>query len=204
MAIGWLVMGITGAVLTFAAERKRRGIAPTITLPPRWMRRATIATMTVALAVVAVLACARFEKTVRTDLADRTSDPLFAAAAARPGLLLTAGSQHQIQLLTRRPVLLDGGALDALLYVPEAAPETDRILRSIYGTDLETIRRGKIGHLEDDTGMERWEARTLDEWQDIAVEFSVTDVLAGAGWALQLPLVASNADFSLYAIPRRR
>src|SRR5262249_36418279 len=41
---------------------------------------------------------------------DRTTDPLFAAAAARRGgLLATAGTLHLVQLRSRRPVLLDGG-----------------------------------------------------------------------------------------------
>ena len=52
------------------------------------------------------------------------------------GLLLTGGSLHLIQFRTRRPVLLDGGGLDALPYAPESGPEMQRVLLDVYGIDL--------------------------------------------------------------------
>ena len=68
--------------------------------------------------------------------ADRTNDVFFADVAARPGVLLVAGDLHLIQLRTRRPVLLDTGALDTVMYSLETGAAMQRMLREIYGLDL--------------------------------------------------------------------
>ena len=60
----------------------------------------------------------------------------FADVAARPGVLLLAGDLHLIQLRTRRPVLLDTGALDTVMYSLETGAAMQRMLRDIYGLDL--------------------------------------------------------------------
>lgn len=203
MAVGWLSMGMAAVVMAVAAERRRRGTA----VPPAdprlvlWLRRATVGTMTAALCAAVIAAAAGFDSAMRQELRDRTNDPLLAAAAARPGLLLTGGNTHQIQLVTRRPVLVDGGALDALAYVPEAGPETARILRAVYGLDLPAIQRGGAGQIPDEGGRAVWEAREAAEWRRLGREFGFTDVLADRSWSLRLPPVAANAAYVLYAIP---
>ena len=149
------------------------------------------------------VASAGFGDTLQDSLEHR-NDGLFAAATGRPGLPLTARDLHLVQLRTRRPVLLDGGALDALLYVPDAAPETDRILQRVYGTTLASLQQSHEGFLRGEVGEALWQARTPAEWQDIAQAFGVTDVLTDSGWTLQLPVLASSTDFVLYEIPRGR
>ena len=67
---------------------------------------------------------------------DRTNDVFFADVAARSGVLLLAGDLHLIQLRTRRPVLLDTGALDTVMYSLETGAAMQRMLREIYGLDL--------------------------------------------------------------------
>ena len=67
---------------------------------------------------------------------DRTNDVFFADIARGPGVLLVAGDLHLIQLRTRRPVLLDTGALDTVMYSLETGAPMQRMLRDIYGLDL--------------------------------------------------------------------
>ena len=67
---------------------------------------------------------------------DRTNDVFFADIAAGRGVLLVAGDLHLIQLRTRRPVLLDTGALDTVMYSLETGAAMQRMLRDIYGLDL--------------------------------------------------------------------
>ena len=69
---------------------------------------------------------------------DRTNDVFFADVAARQGVLLLAGDLRLIQLRTRRPVLLDAGALDTVMYSLETGAAMQRMLRDIYGLDLST------------------------------------------------------------------
>jgi hypothetical protein len=201
--VGWSAMAVYAALVASVAERWRRESVPH--RPAAWLqtraRLLTIGAIMAALVGVAAVASREFGSALEARLADRTSDDLYAAAAQRPGLLLTSSRLHLIQLVTRRPVLLDGGAIDALLYVPAAAGETDRILRRVYGIDLQRVRTMRRGFLADETGKTLWESRTADEWRAIAREFGVTDVLTYAEWRLQLPVVASNADLVLYAIP---
>ncbi len=68
---------------------------------------------------------------------DRTNDTFFAAVAAdRRGLTVTAGSFQLVQLYTRRPVLIDSGALDTMVYAPESGPAMARIVTDVYGIDF--------------------------------------------------------------------
>jgi hypothetical protein len=115
---------------------------------------------------------------------------------------LTGSDLHLIQLTTRRPVLLDGLATDGLVYVPEAAAATARIMRRVYGVDLEALERTGDGGFEPDTGKTLWEQRTRAEWQAIANEFGVTGVLTYPDWTLNLPRVAASEQFALFEIPR--
>ena len=201
--VGWSAMALYAAILAIAADRQRRGHphGMGITWRETRIRPFAIGVIIAALAGVAAAAAREFGSSLDTRFADRTSDHVLAAAARRPGLLLTSGNQHGIQSSTRRAVLLDGAALDAQAYVPEVASETDRILRRVYGIDLSEVRRLRRGYLEDDHGKALWQSRSTDKWRDIAREFAVADILTPAGWKLQLPVVASNPHFVLYAIP---
>jgi hypothetical protein len=139
-------------------------------------------------------------------LRDQHNDELLRRTAARPGLLLTGANLHLIQAATRRPVLIDGGALDALIYVPEAATTSDHILREIY--DLTLTRPGSRedwsdGVLPDWAGEHVWRDRTVAGWQAIGDSFGVTDILTPSGWSLQLPLVARDDNLALWQIPVR-
>ncbi len=137
---------------------------------------------------------------------DRRTDALLRETAARPGLLLTAANLHLIQAATRRPVLIDGGALDALVYVPQGANVSERILRRVYDVTLTqpgSIEAGSDGALPEWLGETTWPERTLDEWQAIRGLFGVTDILTDSAWSLRLPLVARDDRLALWHIPAR-
>ena len=134
---------------------------------------------------------------------DRTNDLLFHVAAEARGTLATGGELHMIQLRTRRPVLLDGGGLDGLVYSLEAAPEAERILRDVYSIELldppEEARHA--GMIPRGLGKTIWEGYSPEKWQAIARTHDVTQVLAYADWTLKLPVAARNRTFTLYDIP---
>lgn len=134
---------------------------------------------------------------------DRTNNSVLAAAAAGSGLLLTVGDAHLMQLRTRRPMLIDTGALDTIPYTPGSGPVLDRILREIYGIDLfnpPPELRG-AGRLLEDVHREHWQRKTLEGWRTIRKDYHVTQVLTPADWQLDLPIIAGDLRFLLHDIP---
>jgi hypothetical protein len=134
---------------------------------------------------------------------DRTHDPIFATAAAGGGLLLTGNALHLIQLRTRRPVLLDGGALDVLPYSLDAGPAMDRILRDVYGIDLFHPGEADVGAGVIPSGINRhvWEGYSRERWREIRRTYNVTQVMTDQGWRLDLPLIVQSRRLRLYEIP---
>ena len=184
-------IGLVGVRMT-AAWKQARAIVAT---------RAARAT---SLAILAVSAVLTWRLPQPYPMLDRTNDPLYAAVSAeRTGMVLTGGSFHLVQLYTRRPVLLDGGALDALTYAPDTGPEMERILREVYQIDFfnppaEARRSAAIPHRVNKPIWERYSRR---KWVEIGRTFNVTQVLTRADWSLDLPIAAENRGLKLYRIP---
>ena len=134
---------------------------------------------------------------------DRTNDVFFADVAARHGVLLLAGDLYLVQLRTRRPVLLDTGALDTVMYSLETGAAMQRMLRDIYGLDLfnpppDAVGAGRIPAL---SHRATWEGYSAEKWRAIRREFGVTQVLAYSDWTLQLPVASQSRRLLLYDIP---
>ena len=164
----------------------------------RWQTGA-VATFIAILGAITVLPSATSLAT-RSDI---TSAGIFRLASGRPGMLLTAGDMHLMQLLTRRPVLMDGGALDIFTIVPEAGPSFNAILKEVYGIDLfETQVEGERNKAVISYAHQQlWESRTEKEWRRIRLKYGVTDIFAPSGWFLRLPVVADDGELTLYTIP---
>ena len=184
-------IGLVGVRMT-AAWNQARGIL--VTRGARAM----------SLAILAVSAVLTWRLPPPYPMLDRTNDPLYAAVSAEgTGMVLTGGSFHLVQLYTRRPVLLDGGALDALTYAPETGPRMERILREVYEIDFfnppaEARRSAAIPHRVNKPIWERYSRR---KWVQIGRAFNVTQVLTRADWSLDLPIAAENRGLKLYRIP---
>jgi hypothetical protein len=157
------------------------------------------------IAVAAYAASRVWDLRTRPALYDWTNEPLFALASAETrGLVAADSSFHLAQLFTRRPVLLNAGALDTLSYAPESAPAMDRLLRDVYGLDLlnppATVAPGQ-GRIPDDFNRRVWEGYSRSRWQEIRRRHNVTQVLTHAGYDLDLPIAAQSRSVRLYVIP---
>jgi hypothetical protein len=157
----------------------------------------------ILLAIVVLMTMHQHADRSGAHFADRTNDVFFADVAARPGVLLVAGDLHLIQLRTRRPVLLDTGALDTVMYSLETGAAMQRMLREIYGLDLfnpppDAVGAGRIPAL---SHRGTWEGYSPERWRAIRRDFGVTQVLAYADWALQLPVASQSRRLLLYDIP---
>lgn len=188
--------GVTG---TFLSIFSRQRIAFLF-----WLRKATIALFVIATITTSEIGYDEWKKH-STSLNYYNNSTFYKAAAAEKGLLLTSSDIGIMQLRTRRPVLLDGRALNAVLYVPETGYEVNRILQQIYGVDMlypsEDIRKARIGTMLRTTGKDLWESRTTEDWREIKKTFAVTGVITYADWKLLLPIRAHHGDLILYGIP---
>jgi hypothetical protein len=159
----------------------------------------------ILLALVVLMTLHQSAERSGAHFSDRTNDVFFADIAARPGVLLVAGDLHLIQLRTRRPVLLDAGALDAVMYSLDTGAAMQRMLRDIYGLDLFNPPPDAVGagRIPAPSHRETWERFTPDTWRAIRREFGVTQVLAYGDWQLQLPVSSQSRRLLLYDIPDR-
>jgi hypothetical protein len=157
----------------------------------------------VVLALVVLMTMHQSQPRSGAHFNDRTNDVFFAEVAGRPGVLLVAGDLHLVQLRTRRPVLVDSGALDTVMYSLETGASVQRILGDAYGLDLfnpppDAIGSGRIPPL---AHRRAWESFSPEKWRDIGRDFGVTQVLAYGDWSLQLPVAAQSRRLLLYDIP---
>jgi hypothetical protein len=198
-----LAVAALSSVLLFVLEGL--GARARLTRPSlfRGARLAIVATLGVA-AGVATIDVTRAQTRRAGMFRDRTNDPVFAAAVAGDGPLLTAGELFLIQVRTRRPVLLDGGTLDTLPYALEQGPAMDRILKDVYGVDLfnpppEARGGGRVPH---EFSRRVWESWPLEKWAQIGRTYGVSQMLAPADWKIALPRLAESSGLALYAVPR--
>lgn len=137
----------------------------------------------------------------------RRASPLWSAAARGEGLILTAPRVGLAQLRSRRGVVINGEAINQITYIPASAPAINRALRRLYGDDLLLPRPADwlpCGGLMAESGRQLWEARSADEWRQLAEEFSFGDILTPVGWKLRLPMVAREGRLALYRVPAQQ
>jgi hypothetical protein len=132
-------------------------------------------------------------------LAEPDADSALTAFARGGGMAALGPDSYLLQLATRRPVLLETGAMDFIPYVPEAGPEVVRILRRLYASDY--FRRSDRGLIDAAHVSEVWSQRTTEEWRAVARELGFRDVLVSAGWTLRLPEIARSDRYVLYRVP---
>jgi hypothetical protein len=198
MQIVWLTAAalVAGALWTRWKQRLPKGVDYRLSLIP-------YSVSIVMLALVILMTMHQHAEQSGAHFNDRTNDVFFADVAARSGVLLVAGDLYLVQLRTRRPVLLDAGALDTVMYSLETGAAMQRILRDVYGLDLanpppDAVGAGRIPAL---SHRETWESYSADKWRSIRRDFGVTQVLAYADWALQLPIASQSRRLLLHDIP---
>jgi hypothetical protein len=193
------------AILLFATSRERTLLQPVtrhlraqplLLSIPLWLGIAGIAASTATTAV-------RGFDVRLARLRDHTIDRVLGAASRRDGLLLVAPRIPTPQLITRRPVLLDPGALDMLPYALAGGPAVERSLRIGYGVEFFEPPAASLheARLPPEFVQPIWEARTAAQWSDVATALGVTDVLVPASWKLQgIPLIEQNQLYALYQL----
>lgn len=184
-----MLIAIAVIALVCAARWERlRGIS----VPLRFPHAATSVASAAAFVVFAV----RAASADRPALMDRTNDPFWRIVAAHHGAIVTGAGVTNVQLRSRRPILIDLELLDYLPFTPGAGPGMDLILRDVYGIDLRKPPAGEK------PARAMWERRTADEWHVIGEKFGATEVLVRTEWRLQLRKIAEGGGLALYDMKR--
>ncbi len=132
---------------------------------------------------------------------DWSNDKFLAKVKDGKGLLLLGPDLSAAQLITRRPILIDGGALDIISYFPELAMPAANILNDIYEINLfnPPLLEDPVAVLPQDLNKSLWEQRSLEEWQRLKDKYGFTQILTSR-WNLQLPKVAEDENYILNSI----
>lgn len=172
---------------------------------PLWLRRVGLAGRVLTALTLAMAVAATWRITPRAGLIDRANSSFWAEAASdRSGLTATGGSLGLVQLLTRRPVLVNNGGLDGLAYAPESGPAMDTILRDVYGLDVLHPPPGtppRLGAVPDGLNEVVWEGFTRERWREIRRRHGVSQLVTRGAYDLDLPVAAQAHGLRLYRIP---
>lgn len=103
----------------------------------------------------------------------------------------------------RLPIALDTTAIDFIPYLPQTATALGALVERGYGVDFfhppEAFRFGGI--LIEDSGRDYWACLSADQWRPIAQSLGIAALLVPADWTVRLPLLLSDKDYALYAMP---
>jgi hypothetical protein len=177
------------------AKRKMGAILPEILIP---------AAISIAMVSVPLVERARAGRELFRE-AER--DPVITAARRESGMLLVVPRMCLVQLRTRRPVLLNGEAMNQITYVPQSGPAMNEIVKGIYGDDILKPRPAwwqNWGGLMAHSGYELWQAREPAEWRRLSREFGFTQIVTGREWKLRLPVLARSETLILYGASEER
>jgi|GEM_PF-6745478 len=103
----------------------------------------------------------------------------------------------------RLPIALDTTAIDFIPYLPQTATALGTLVERGYGVDFfhppEVFRFGGI--LIEDAGRDYWACLSPGQWRPIAQSLGIAALLVPADWKVRLPLLLSDEDYALYAMP---
>ncbi len=197
-----VTMATATAALLLLQQRDTLRLPVIHTSSARW---ALATSMLVVAATASVLLAHSDVSEKYCSIYDCESDLLLRHIEQGEGMILTASSIRLIQLRARRPVVLEGAALNQLPYVPESGPSMNHILQRLYGEDLLKPRppswQMQRGGLMTSTGRKLWEKRTPEEWRRLANEFGFTQIVTYKKWKLNLPVVYRTKRLTLYEVP---
>jgi hypothetical protein len=200
--VAWTLLGAAFPLAAVAAVAMRAAGTPRHDEVPAadGHRRAAVLLGALALLSAARLSVARGLPEWSADgiLGTAPDRPVFAAARAGTGALFVApGVVSYPQLRTGRPVVVDTALVDILPYAPGAAPAFEKILGEVYGASL-LAPAGRDLFLATQS---LWAGRTPADWARLGARHGATQVLAPAGWRIDLPEVARSARYALHAVP---
>lgn len=103
------------------------------------------------------------------------------------------------------PIALDGTAIDTIPYLPRLAAGVGTLVESAYGISFfrPPASLKFTGSLLGADVREYWACLTAAAWRRTAQQFNIVALLAPADWTVGLPLLLSDDQYALYAMPEK-
>lgn len=103
----------------------------------------------------------------------------------------------------RLPIALDTTAIDFVPYLPQTATALGTLVERGYGVSFfhPPAALKFLSVLPPGTGRNYWACLSPGQWQGIAREFGIAAVLVPADWTVRLPLLLSDSNYALHALP---
>lgn len=139
-----------------------------------------------------------FMDTWRLEFYRDADGPFWKSVSKDSGMLLTTDDLAEVQLRSRRPVLLEVAAVDGLPYAPQSGPYMNAILNELYCADLLRSPTGEGSLVDYDQCVPLWGSRTREDWKRLALKYGFTQILTSSGWKVNLPIKAQNDKYTLY------
>lgn len=116
----------------------------------------------------------------------------YLAAHSNPGDMVLTPLDEHYQMVLDRPVVATFETRQFMSYMQSLATTTDKLFADLYGV--------KDGHWYD---WELWQARTTEDWQELAEAYGFRYVLSKSFHPLDLPERLRGDGLVLYEVPKR-
>jgi hypothetical protein len=198
------VAGVFALVVLLVRSRQARQEAAGERVAAQgWAGVAHAATLVMAVAAAGLVArdAVHEARARRTLLAGSVSEVVLEQAAGARAILI-GGDLLMVQLRTRRPIVLDSGALDVVTYAPAAAPAVERMLNDLYGVSLLAPPEGlrPDGRVPVDAVRGTWRRFTRDDWRRLSQRYGFSHVVASPDWGLQLESLATGGGVQTFQV----
>ncbi len=136
---------------------------------------------------------------VQSELKNFRNDTFWNRVHQDPGPILVASDTLFLQYRTERPIVINGW--NSILYSPKMAGQATLALKEIYHMDVYEGAHGDADAQTSSFYQIVFTNRSTKEWISLSKKYGFSNVMAKNKYPLQLPLLATNQDFSYYRLP---
>lgn len=144
-----------------------------------------------------------------TEVKEHFNEPVMKFLKKEPSRMLLISSSYvgsEVQLLSRRPILIDVSELAEVSYAFHTYNKSNQIIRDIYGFELTPdyaslfISYRETETIDPEYVRRIWEQRSPEEWKILAHKYDFYDILCPSEWNLKLDHVFNDKNHKVYRV----
>ena len=99
-----------------------------------------------------------------------------------------------------KPILLDTQSFDFLPYHPYLLKNTFKILKDIYGVEINNPPNKNDPRLPEEFIKKTFEEKQKSDWEYIQKKYNANYIVVPSSWKINLSLFKDNSFYSIYKI----